>query len=192
MIPALILIFVAVVYRVVFGIYGVSHAWMPNFSPVAAIALCGGLLFPKRLSLIVPLAILFVSDVILNVHFGVALVTWEMAIRYFVLFGIACLGLRLATSKNVLWFLGGSIVASLAFYLVTNTVSWFTAPEYAKTFAGWIQALTTGVPGYPPTWLFFRNSLLSDLIFTIVFLATCWSSERRQGREHAAELHHAA
>ena len=45
-------------------------------------------------------------------------------------------------------------------------------PDYAKTIPGWWQALTIGVPGFPPTLLFFRNTLLSDLLFTALFVAT--------------------
>ena len=60
---------------------------------------------------------------------------------------------------------------SLAFYLLTNTVSWLSSPAYAKTLAGWVQALTTGEPGYLPTWYFLRNSLVSDLGFSLLLLA---------------------
>jgi hypothetical protein len=63
--------------------------------------------------------------------------------------------------------------------LITNTVDWyFDAPIplsvqlYPKTFAGWIQALTVGHPGFPPTYLFLRNTIISDLLFTSLFLVT--------------------
>jgi hypothetical protein len=68
--------------------------------------------------------------------------------------------------------LGGSFF----FYLTTNTASWLYEPGYAKTAAGWLQALTTGLPGYAPTWTFYRNTLVSDLLFTAIFLACIhWS-----------------
>ena len=56
--------------------------------------------------------------------------------------------------------------------MITNAFSWFTDPGYAKNFAGLIQALTVGLPQYSatPTWMFFRNSLVSDLFFTAVFV----------------------
>ena len=38
-----------------------------------------------------------------------------------------------------------------------------------KTFLGWIQALTVGTPGWPHTWEFFRNTLLSGGLFTGLF-----------------------
>jgi hypothetical protein len=58
----------------------------------------------------------------------------------------------------------------LAFYFVTNSVSWLVEPAYAKTAGGWLQALTTGLPGYAPTWTFLRNSLLSDLGFSALLM----------------------
>ena len=54
--------------------------------------------------------------------------------------------------------------------VVTNTASWLTTPGYAKTLLGWWQALSVGLPGYPPTWLFFRNAMVSDAGFTLAFL----------------------
>ena len=56
------------------------------------------------------------------------------------------------------------------FYFITNTASWLNDPAYAKTLAGWIQALTTGLPNYPSTWEFFRNTLLSGGLFTGLFV----------------------
>ena len=49
-----------------------------------------------------------------------------------------------------------------------------------KNVAGLIQALTVGLPQYgsTPTWMFFRNSLVSDLLFTLLFVA-CMNFSRR-------------
>lgn len=58
----------------------------------------------------------------------------------------------------------------MLFYLVTNTFAWLTMPAYAKTLAGWIQALTVGLPGFPQTWEFFRNTLSSGGLFTGLFV----------------------
>ena len=40
---------------------------------------------------------------------------------------------------------------------------------YLPNAAGWWQAMTVGLPGFPPTLVFFRNSLVSDLLFTGLF-----------------------
>jgi hypothetical protein len=79
--------------------------------------------------------------------------------------------------------LPASIVASTMFYVITNTFSWLSDPGYAKNFEGLIQSVTVGLPQYSatPTWMFFRNSLVSDLIFTALFVV-CMNAGRSTGR----------
>jgi hypothetical protein len=69
------------------------------------------------------------------------------------------------------------------FYLITNTFSWLSDPGYVKNLAGLIQSLTVGLSQYSatPTWMFFRNSLVSDLIFTGLFVL-CMNAGRSIGR----------
>jgi hypothetical protein len=82
-------------------------------------------------------------------------------------------------TRKAFWMLGGAIAGSLLFYLVTNTVDWFFDSSvplavviYPKTLGGWLQALTIGHSNFPPTYLFLRNTLVSDFLFTAVFLLT--------------------
>ena len=82
--------------------------------------------------------------------------------------------------QNRVWpLVMAAVFSSLFFYFITNTVDWYfdapiplSVPLYPRTFAGWIQALTVGHPGFPPTYLFLRNTLISDLLFTSLFLVT--------------------
>ena len=60
------------------------------------------------------------------------------------------------------------------------------AALYAKTFAGWVQALTTGLPGYPPTIAFFRNTVISDTLFTAIFIACMAWQPRMSAPERVA------
>ena len=85
--------------------------------------------------------------------------------------------------------LPASIAGSLIFYIVTNSVSWFFDPGYVKNFAGLIQALTVGLPQFSatPSWVFFRNSLLSDLFFTLLFVA-CMNFGRKSERSRAGAV----
>jgi hypothetical protein len=58
------------------------------------------------------------------------------------------------------------------FHLVSNTVSFFIDPGYAKTLAGWWQCQTVGLPHFsPPTWVFTARQLVGDLAFTGLFFA---------------------
>ena len=66
--------------------------------------------------------------------------------------------------------LGGSLAGAGIFYLVTNAISWMTNGAYAKSFLGFTQALWTGLPGYAPTWTFFRNDAVATVLFTAMIL----------------------
>jgi hypothetical protein len=187
MIPALILIFVAVAWRVLIGLPNHhDFGWLHNFTPLTAIALCGALILPRRLALAVPLAALLASDVVLNYAFSEPLFSVEMLTRYVVLAGIAVGGLWLRKHPHAAVVLGGSALASVAFYFITNTASWIDNPAYAKTFAGWAQALISGVPGFPPTIVFFRNALMSDVLFTGLFLICTGALSRTMARSPEA------
>ncbi len=178
-------------YRVVPPWLNYSSAWV-NFSPLAAIVLCGAVFFPKRLALWVPLSILLVSDVLLNglvYHFP--LFTWDILPRYVIFGGIGLLAARhrefFQRKQGAL--LGASVIASLFFYLATNSASWLGDPGYLKTWGGWWQAMTVGLPGYPPTLYFFRNTLIGDLVFTGLFLVCLSVSHRKLTAPVAAAAH---
>ena len=67
----------------------------------------------------------------------------------------------------------GGLVGAVVFYLVTNTLAWWQDAAYARTIAGWIQALTVGRPDFQPTtWEMFRNTFLSGGLFTALFVAS--------------------
>ena len=154
-----------------------------NFAPLAALALCGSLYFPRPWNWVGPLLALFVSDMFLNLHYGLGPITgstWMAGVAYLLIIFIGN-GLIRHTSWPI-WLMG-SLGATFLFYLVTNTGAWWTLPGYEKSFAGWSQALTTGLPGYPPTWTFLRASLVSDLLFTVLFVGGVeWSVRRFPGK----------
>jgi uncharacterized protein DUF6580 len=184
MIPALFLIISAVAFRIVAAFLGHSNSigWL-NFAPIAAIALCAAAYFPRKYKFSVPMIALLISDIVLNAHYQFSLVSPFVLSHYLGFAIVGCLGLLLQNRASWKTLLPASVVASLIFYVVTNSVSWIYDPGYAKNIAGFIQALTIGLPQYSatPTWMFFRNSLLSDLIFTGLFVV-CMNAGRSMGR----------
>lgn len=173
MIPAFFLILAAVAYRIVTGFAITSGTtWLSNFAPLAAIALCAGVYFPRKYKFTVPLLALFVSDIVLNIHYSAPMLDPLIACRYLALFLVGCLGLLFANRASLKTLLPASLAGTTLFYVVTNTFAWLSDPGYAKNFAGLIQSLTVGLSQYSstPTWMFFRNSLLSDLFFTGLFV----------------------
>ncbi|HMG04275.1 MAG TPA: DUF6580 family putative transport protein [Chthoniobacterales bacterium] len=195
MIPALILILSAVAYRILTGLAIISGStWLSNFAPLAAIALCGAVYFPPKLKFTIPLLVLFLSDVVLNVHYGAPLLVPLIVCRYFALALVGWLGLVIANRPSWKTLLPASLAGSTLFYLITNAFSWLSDPGYVKNFAGFIQALTVGLPQYSatPTWMFFRNSVVSDLLFTGLFLV-CMKFVRSSEHARATSvLPHAA
>ena len=154
-----------------------------NFSPLAALALCGSLCFARPWSWAGPLLALLVSDIFLNLHYGLTPVTSGTGLAAVSYLLIWALGDRLAGRLSWKVWLGGSLAATLLFYGVTNTGAWWTIPIYEKSWGGWVQALTVGIPEYPPTWTFLRSSLISDLLFTGLFVAGVeWSARRSAGK----------
>jgi uncharacterized protein DUF6580 len=188
MISALLLIVSAVVYRIATGLLIQSGATgLSNFAPLAAIALCGAVYFPAKFKFSVPLIALFISDVVLNFHYARSILDPHILCRYLALALVGCIGLLLQNHASLKTLLPGSIVGSTVFYFITNTFSWLSDPGYVKTFTGLVQALTIGLPEYraTPTWMFFRNSLLSDLFFTLLFVV-CMSFGRSTRRTQIA------
>jgi len=176
---AFVLFVVALIYRVGIGFSTGQPGWLPNFSPFVAIALCGAIYLPRRIAFMLPLAALFVSDLILNAHFGATLLSADLLSRYAILTGMIAVGFALRKNPTFGRVLAVSLLGSVLFYLVTNTAAWAVDAVYAKSFAGWVQALTVGEIGFPPTWTFFRNSLISDALFTSLFVGCMSLAEAR-------------
>lgn len=172
MFPAVFLLLAVLAYRIVMALTGAPVvAGLQNFSPMGALVLCSAAYLPKRWAVTLPMVALFASDLILNWHYGAPLFAWATLPQY-VAFGlIAIMGWWLRGNRPGWRIFGASIVGSVVFYLVTNTAAWALKPEYEGGFSAWRQALTTGLPGYAPTWQFFRNTLVSDLVFTALFVA---------------------
>ncbi len=195
MIPALLLVLAAVAYRVATGVFIQSGAtWLSNFAPMAAIALCSAAYFPARLKFILPLGALLLSDLILNAHYGATLLDGHIICRYVALILIGVFGLSLQNRISFKALLPASLLASVFFYALTNALSWLSDPGYAKNLAGLIQALTLGLPQYSatPTWMFFRNSLVSDLFFTCLFVLCVHFSRNAESAPNKAGLARAA
>jgi hypothetical protein len=141
---------------------------LPGFSPWMALAFTGTLLYSRSLQFwMIPAAILLVDQF----SFGGDLQSLKAAApTYACLIAAALWATSMRGKLGILGTLGGVVTCSLGFYLVSNTFAWLGNPVYAKSLTGWWQALTVGVPGFPPSWMFFRNALMSDLAFSLILV----------------------
>jgi hypothetical protein len=140
---------------VVFGVLSrlIPHA--PNIAAIGALMLFGGAYLPKRV-LFLPFLALIISDFFIG-FYGV-----DMAYVY----GSYLLGLLigwwLKSHKKPQFVVGGAILSSALFFIITNFGVW--APPnnwYPHTLEGLMQSYTMALP-------FFRNSLIGDLSYTIL------------------------
>ena len=155
----------------VFALSRVPGMLPQNFSAAYALAFCGGLYFAGAMAWWLPLGALLATDICFNLFlYHEPVVSWYMLVKTLAFAGIVLLGRLFSPRMNFFKLLGGGLLGAILFYLITNTASWLNDPGYAKTLAGWLQALTTGLPGYPSTLEFFRNTLLSGGLFTGLFV----------------------
>jgi hypothetical protein len=166
----------------------------PNFSAAYAIVFCAGLYLPGIWAWIVPMAVLAGTDLLISlffypsVPFSLGAFLAAQLPNYIAYLALIWLGKSLGGRKPWWLLVGGGMVGAMIFYLITNTASWITL-AYPKTLAGWIQALTTGFPEHPPTWEFFRNTLMSGGLFTGLFVGAMKFSQEseREEKEESAE-----
>lgn len=140
---------------------GMAARFLPhpaNFAPIGAIAIFSGLYLPKKLAFSLPLAAMFFSDLFIGFY------AWPIMLSVYVGFVImGAIGLVVRKNKKLSTILGGTILGSLIFYLVTNGAVWAFGSLYPPTLAGLTQSYYMAIP-------FFRNSLLGDLFYTGVLV----------------------
>lgn len=187
---------------VVFALSRVPGMLPQNFSAAYALMFCAGVYFAGRIGWWVPFSVMLLTDIGLNLYYWLAL-GWDiwnptalgyLALNYGGYAALFLLGRRFKPGSSFLGLLGGGVLGALLFYLITNTVSWllnpFHNPEYTKTLAGWFTALTKGTGGWPQTWEFFRNTLLSGGLFTGLFVGAMKlnaTAESAREKEEAPE-----
>lgn len=170
------LISVLSIFFVIFEVLSRLAPHPANFTPITAAAIFGGVYLNKRFALIVPLLTLALSDYLLlyispynspminfskvvpisNMFHSTTLYVWGS----FMISGL--IGLWLKKRRKPLYILGGTVLASLQFFLITNFGVWTTTNMYPHNLGGLIESYIMGIP-------FYRNTLLGDLFYTAIF-----------------------
>lgn len=162
---ATLMIVVAAILRVV------PHPW--NFTPVGAMALFAGATFSRRReAFLVPMATMFLGDLLLEFFTGYGLHS-GMPVIYGCFAVTVVLGFFLKKRKTSVLAVGAAATFSATFFfVVTNYWQWLVSPLYARTFDGLVTCYVAGLP-------FYRNMILADLIYTGLLLGTFVWMERR-------------
>lgn len=144
---------------------------IPNFTPIAAMALFGAVYFEKKaIAILVPLATMFLSDVALELTTG-----WgfhnTIVYVYASFIATSFIGFWVKRNTTVQTIAIGSITASVLFFIVTNFGVWA-----ASGFPGGITGLNTAyVMGLP----FFTPTFLGDLFFNTILFGTFYLVQRK-------------
>lgn len=125
-----------------------------NFAPIAAIALFAGVYLGAIYALTLPVIAMVIGDIFIGFY------SWQLMLAVYGSYAlIGLLGLAVKKYKSVETVLGGSILASVLFFLITNFAVWQFSTWYAPTWQGLINSYIMALP-------FFRNTLMGDLFYT--------------------------
>ena len=127
----------------------------PNFTPVLALALFGGVYLKRSHALFLPLALMMISDLFLGLH-PVIPFTWGSLLL------ISCIGLWIRKSQTLTRVAAGSLASAVLFFALTNFGCWLA--YYPQTWEGFLSCYVLAVP-------FFRGTLVSTLLYTVILFA---------------------
>jgi hypothetical protein len=144
---------------------------IPNFTPIAAMALFGGaFLSTKQQAFLFTFAALMLSDLLVNTflyndtnfmaYFAEPFV-WAVYFSFAitVIMGIA---LRNKVTVKKVGFL--SVSSSLIFWLITNFACWPNNPLYTQDFSGLINCYIAAIP--------FLGNIVGDLFYNTLLFGT--------------------
>lgn len=164
----LILVVVATVVKIICA----PQINLSGFTAVIAVSLFAGLTIKdKKLAFVLPLATLFISDVLIEVLHQFHLFPFSgfyggQVYNYALFFILTFLGMGLRNYKTAGIFTA-AIVGPTIFFLLSNFIVWKTgasAMGYNTDITGLWQSYTFGLP-------FYRNSIVSTVIFLPAFVA---------------------
>lgn len=159
--------FAAIIFMIIGALSRFITA-IPNVHALEAIALMGGAYIAARgIAYIIPIATLFVTDMVLNntiyrsYYDQEGLVFWSdyMIWNIVAMLLITTLGIVLLKKVTAIRVIGGSLIAALLFFLITNFGAWINNPAYPQNFGGLMLSYEAGLP-------FLRNSLLGTMAFS--------------------------
>ena len=121
----------------------------PNFAPITAMALFGGLNFQnKKLAYAIPILAMIVSDLFLGFY----------SISIFVYLSFIAVTYIGTTIKSI--NISNIFLSSLLFFIITNLGVWILG--YPMTIEGLLTCFTLALP-------FFGYALAGDLFFSLLF-----------------------
>jgi hypothetical protein len=128
----------------------------PNVTAVTAIAILGGAFLSNRwLAMLIPVAALFLSDLVLGLHSLVIYVYFSVILIAF------ASTWTLKPALGWLRLISTSVGASVFFFIVTNFGVWMGGGLYEKTWDGFVSCYIMALP-------FLGTQVAGDLFYSAV------------------------
>jgi hypothetical protein len=141
---------------------GAGYLGTMGFTPVAASLLFFGSRMSRK-QFLLPVALLIGSDLFLNYRIYGYPLTWDQTVVWAWYLGACFLGSVLRDRVKPLYVGATALGASVSFFLISNFAVWLAGNlGYAKNFGGLMACYVAAIP-------FFRNDVLSNLVFSTVF-----------------------
>jgi len=148
----------------------------PNFTPIAAMALFAGTyLDKKQYAFAIPIAAMFLSDLVIGLNANMPAVYLSFAITVLI-------GMIIRKKVNVGSVFMASFSSAVIFFLITNFSAWLASPFYPQTYAGLIESYIAGLAFFRDTtngFSFLLNDLLGTTFFSAVFYGAFYLVEMR-------------
>jgi uncharacterized protein DUF6580 len=156
---AYLFVVLAVTVRV---LSGAGYLGTMGFTPVAASLLFFGSRMSRK-QFVVPVALLIGSDLFLNYRIYGYPLSWDQTVVWAWYLGACFLGTLLRNRVKPLYVGATALGSSVSFFLISNFAVWLAGNlGYAKNLGGLFACYVAAIP-------FFRNDLLSNLVFSTVF-----------------------
>jgi len=148
-----------------FGVISRLIIHIPNFTPVIALALFGGVYLRKQQAIILPVLMMIIADLFIGIDATFPFTWGSMAL-------IALLGFGLRNHKTFSGIAGSSLLSAVLFFLITNFGVWLVQDTYPRTSAGFIECYVMAIP-------FFGSTLVSTVLYTaVLFGGYEWTAAR--------------
>jgi hypothetical protein len=152
---------------------GAHFVW--NLTPVGALGVFLGVRMRSRWALLLPLAVMLVSDLLLwkpLADHGLHAFSRMTPLIYGSFLIYALLGRLARRGGSPAWAVPASLLGSAQFFLITNFGVWAGGDGtlYPKTFAGLMQCYVAALPFVSKEGQFALNTLAGDLGFTAAFV----------------------
>ena len=170
--PRFIVVFTVILMAALFRL--LPH-W-PNFTPIAAMALFAGTYFDrKQFAFAVPIAAMFISDLVIGLHANIPAVYLSFAISVII-------GMSIRKKVTVGSVLLASVSSAVIFFVITNFASWLASPFYPQTLPGLMECYVAGLAFFRDTtngFSFFLNDVFGTMFFGAAFYGAFYLVQMR-------------